>query len=142
MISSFPNTLRRWYSTVRGLMKSWAPIFGFVCPSRASWAIRASWAVSLPPVSTVRLRAVSPVARSSRRARSANASRPISVNSSVATKPFAIDEVGAGEFAADAGAAESPNRFAVEALRGLAVAQQRARAGLDPQPPVAAAGAS
>ena len=31
---SFGNTLRRWYSTVRGLMNSWAPISGFVCPSR------------------------------------------------------------------------------------------------------------
>ena len=35
-MSSFVKTLRRWYSTVRGLMNSWAPISGFVCP----WAAR------------------------------------------------------------------------------------------------------
>ena len=33
---SLRNTLRKWYWTVRGLMKSWAPISGFVSPSRAS----------------------------------------------------------------------------------------------------------
>ena len=42
MIPSFVNTLRRWYSTVRGLMNSCAPISGFVRPSRASRAIWAS----------------------------------------------------------------------------------------------------
>ena len=46
-MSSLVNTLRRWYSTVRGLMKSWAPISGFVCPSAASRAICASCAVSV-----------------------------------------------------------------------------------------------
>ena len=30
LMSSLPNTLRRWYSTVRGLMNSCAPISGFV----------------------------------------------------------------------------------------------------------------
>jgi hypothetical protein len=50
---------------------------GFESPSRASRAIWASWAVSSPLVSTVRLRTRSPVASSSRRARSANASAPI-----------------------------------------------------------------
>ena len=35
LMSSFSNTLRRWYSTVRGLMNSWAPISGLVCPSPA-----------------------------------------------------------------------------------------------------------
>ena len=35
LTSSFSNTLRRWYSTVRGLMNSWAPISGLVCPSPA-----------------------------------------------------------------------------------------------------------
>ena len=43
---SLVNTLRRWYSTVRGLMNSWAPISGFVSPSPASRAICASCAVS------------------------------------------------------------------------------------------------
>ena len=34
LMSSLVNTLRRWYSTVRGLMNSWAPISGFDRPSR------------------------------------------------------------------------------------------------------------
>ena len=34
LMPSLVKTLRRWYSTVRGLMNSWAPISGFVCPSR------------------------------------------------------------------------------------------------------------
>jgi len=67
------KTLPRWYWTVRAEMNSRAPISGFDRPSRASRAIWASWAVSWALVSTVRLRAVSPVAASSRRARSANA---------------------------------------------------------------------
>ena len=44
LIPSFVNTLRRCYSTVRGLMNSWAPISGFVSPSRASRATCASCA--------------------------------------------------------------------------------------------------
>ena len=46
LMPSLANTLCRWYSTVRGLMNSWAPISGFESPSRASRAICASWAVS------------------------------------------------------------------------------------------------
>jgi hypothetical protein len=75
---SLAKTLRKWYWTVCALMNSRVPISGFDSPSRASRAIWASWTVSSLRVSTVRLRAVSPVARSSRRARSANASAPIS----------------------------------------------------------------
>jgi hypothetical protein len=41
LISSLVNTLRRCYSTVRGLMNSLAAISGFVC---LSLAIRAIWA--------------------------------------------------------------------------------------------------
>src|SRR5690606_1613943 len=44
-MSSFANTLCRWYSTVLGLMKSWLPISGFVCPSAARRATCASCAV-------------------------------------------------------------------------------------------------
>src|SRR4030081_2749019 len=62
MMSSFGNTLRRWYSTVRGLMNSRAPISGFVCPSAAKRAICASWGVRLSRVSGARLRGGSPVA--------------------------------------------------------------------------------
>jgi hypothetical protein len=74
LIPSLPNTLPRCHSTVRGLRKSWAPISGFVCPPAATRATCASCGVSSSSVWAVRLRTVSPVARSSRRARSANAS--------------------------------------------------------------------
>jgi hypothetical protein len=72
---SLVKILRRCHSTVRGLMNNWAPISGFVWPSPASRATCASCAVSSSRVSTVRLRIVAPVARSSRWARSANPSR-------------------------------------------------------------------
>ena len=39
---SLVNIFPRCHSTVRGLMNSWAPIWSFVCPSRASLAICAS----------------------------------------------------------------------------------------------------
>jgi len=59
---------------------SWAAISWLVHPSRASLAIWASWAVRSVKVSTVRLRTVSPVTSSSRRARSAKPSMPIAVS--------------------------------------------------------------
>ena len=45
---SLVNTLLKWYLTVRGLMNNRVPISGLERPSRASRAIRASWAVSSP----------------------------------------------------------------------------------------------
>lgn len=56
---SLAKTLRRCYSTVCGLMKSWAPISGFVNPSQARWATCDSCAVS---ALAGRLRALSPAA--------------------------------------------------------------------------------
>ena len=60
----------------------------------------------------------------------------------LAAQPFAVEQVRAGELHADAGAAEPVDRLAVEALGGLALAEQRPRAGLDPERPVGAAGAA
>ena len=37
---SFVNTLRRRYSTIRGLMKSWPPISGFVYPGNEEGDLR------------------------------------------------------------------------------------------------------
>ena len=71
---------------MRGLRKSFAPISGFVSPSDASRAICDSCAVRSSRVSSVRLRAVSPVAASSRRARSANPGMPMSLNISYAVR--------------------------------------------------------
>ena len=93
------------------------------------------------------------MACSSRAARSANASVPIAAEHLVrgaqllarvhapalAAQPFAVEQVGARELGADARAAEPLDRLAVEALGVVAVAQQRARARLDPQRPVGAA---
>ena len=44
----------------------------------------------------------------------------------LAAQPFAEDKVGAGEFGADAGAAEPVDRLTTEALGRLALAQERA----------------
>src|SRR3954453_5950359 len=66
LMPSFVKTLPRWYSTVRGLMKSRAPISGLERLSRASRATCSSWAVRSSRVSGVRLRARAPVASSSR----------------------------------------------------------------------------
>jgi MFS family permease len=86
LMPSFSNTLCRCHSTVRGLMNSRAPISGFDSRSQASRAICVSWGVRSLDVSTVRLRTVSPVATSSRRARSSNASMPIAPNISWAVR--------------------------------------------------------
>ena len=150
MIPSLPNTLRRCHSTVRGLRNSWAPISGFVCPVAASLAIWSSCGVRSSIVSTLRLRTVSPVASSSRRARSAKASMPASIEDRVrgtellagvdaaalAPQPLAVDELRAAERHADAGAAEPFDRLAVEPLGGVPVTEHRSRAGVEPERPV------
>src|SRR5215472_7142791 len=118
--SSLVKTLARWYSTVRGLRNSWAAISGFDRPARASRAIWVSWGVSWSCASAVRLRTVSPVASSSQRARSANASMPIGPK---------------------AGAAQSADRLAIPGLSVLAVAEQRPGPRVDPLRPVGLADA-
>ena len=65
LMSSLANTLCRCHSTVRAPMNSCAPISWLVRPLRASWAISSSCGVRSARVSSLRLRAVSPVARSS-----------------------------------------------------------------------------
>ena len=71
LMPSLAKTLRRWYWTVRALMNSRAPISGFDRPSRASRAIWLSCGGQPfgAARTSVRLRAVSPVASSSRPAR-------------------------------------------------------------------------
>ena len=60
--SSFRNALRRWYSTVLGLMNRCAAISRFVLPSAARRETCASCGVSWSSVAEVRFRACSPVA--------------------------------------------------------------------------------
>ena len=52
----------------------------------------------------------------------------------LAAQPLAVEQVRAGEFGPQRSTAEPVDRLAVEALGGLALAQQRARARLDSQP--------
>src|SRR5258707_7128448 len=140
LMASLAKTLLRWYSTVRVLMNSRAPISGLDRPSRASRAIWASWAVSSVLVCTVRLRAVSPAAGSSRRARPANASMPISSSMAWAvrscSRPLAVEQVSAGQLRAVPGPAEVADRLAVQAVSSLAVAEQGADAGFQSQRPL------
>ena len=55
-------------------------------------------------------------------------------------EPLAVEQVSAGEIRSVPGAGEPLDGLAVEALGGAAVAEQRTRAGLDPQPEVGASG--
>ena len=75
-MSSFWNTLRRWYSTVFGLRNSAPAMSRLRPPSATSRAIWSSCGVSWSSVAASRLRAVSPVARSSAAARSAHGAAP------------------------------------------------------------------
>jgi hypothetical protein len=86
VIDSFAKILRRCHSTVRGLRNSRAPTSGFDNPPRTNSAIWRSWGVnvSVADAPTVCLRTLSPVACSSRSARSAKASMPIVPNRSCA----------------------------------------------------------
>ena len=135
---------------MRGLRNSRAPISGFDSPSRASRAICRSCGVSSSRVSSVRLRTFSPVARSSPRARSANTSMPIVDEQSCAARSCARASTRrfsrrshspksrwARASSGAAASAEPLDRLAVEPLGLLALAQQRAGAGLDAQRPVA-----
>jgi hypothetical protein len=58
----------------------------------------------------------------------------------LAAQPFAVEQVGAGEFRAELGAAQPVDPFAVAALGNFALAEQRAAARLDSQPEVGSTG--
>src|SRR4051812_18653647 len=60
--------------------------------------------------------------------------------SALSPQPLAVEEVGASELQPITGASEPFDGFATEAVRDTAVAEQRARAGLEPEPPVGPAG--
>ena len=88
VMPSLMRTFPMCHSTVLVLRKSSAPISGLVRPSRASRAMCVSWGVSSRLGVARRLRTCSPVASNSRRARSANASRPISTRASCASRSW------------------------------------------------------
>ena len=98
----------------------------------------------------VRLRAVSPVARSSRlgalgkrlgthfhepRMRGSKLLARVDA-ARASAQPFAVQQMGASEVEGDAAVAEAFDRLAVEALGERAVAQQRARTRLDAERPL------
>jgi hypothetical protein len=59
----------------------------------------------------------------------------------LAPQPFAVEEIGAGQFDADAGTAEAFDGLAIEPFCDRAVGEERSTASLDPEPPVVPAGA-
>ena len=140
LMSSLVNTLRRWYSTVRGLMNSLAPISGFVCLSLASRAICASWGVRI--VARLHRAPGRGLAGGQQLAAGALGERlgadpaEAVVGGSkllarvdapvLATQPLAVEQLGAGEVDHATGAREPLDRLAVEGLRSSSVAQQRA----------------
>ena len=144
MIPSFAKTLRRCHSTVRGLRNKFAAISELDRPSLASRAICASCGVSSSSDSTVRLRMVSPVANSSRRVRSANAS---SRSRKTCRRRYAaalarqragprggaipVQETRAGEVRPELGPAQAIDSLAIPLLGGRPIAQQRSRARLN-----------
>src|ERR1700722_16993744 len=134
---SLAKTLPRWYWTVRVLMNSRAPICGLDRPSRASRATWASWPVSSTVISTVRLRAVSPVASSSRGGppgdrpdalrvdhlgRGARLPPPLAA-AALAAQPLPVQQVAAGQLGPDPGPAQPLDRLPVAAPGGLALAE-------------------
>ena len=58
----------------------------------------------------------------------------------LAAQPFSVEELGTGELHANSGASEPLDRLPVQAIGGLVLAEQRARAGLNTERPVRAAG--
>ena len=152
---SFVNTLRRCHSTVRGLRNSSAPISGFVRPSPASRAMAASWAVS---VGERRGGALAHRLAGGQQLPAGALGEPIGSHRGqhlvggpellacvqtalLAAQPFAVEQVRAGQFRPDPGAAEPPDRLPVQPVGQLAAVQQRPRAGLDAERPVGAGGA-
>src|SRR3954447_26149450 len=58
----------------------------------------------------------------------------------LAAQPLAVEEMGARQINAEARALEALDRLPVEAVDGIAAAEQCARPGVDPQRPLGAAG--
>ena len=135
---------------MRGLMNSRAAISGFESPSRASWEIWRSWAVSSSRVSGRALadglaggQELAPGALGERL--DAHAGEHVVGRAqllarvdaaALAAQPFAVEQMAAGELDAQAGPAEPRDRLTVEIVGDIAVAEQGADPGVDPQHPV------
>ena len=118
-------------------------------PRAARRATSASWGVRWSRVSTVRLRACSPVASSSTRARSANASIPNSAEHLVSqpqfdpgvntpaftSQPLTVQQVRAGEVEPEARRLQVFDGLAIQGFGRIARAHERSRSRFDPQRP-------
>jgi 2,4-dienoyl-CoA reductase-like NADH-dependent reductase (Old Yellow Enzyme family) len=147
-MSSLLKTLCRWYSTVRGLMKSWAAISGLDRPSpgepgdlglsggELGRGISRACAYALAGGMQLARRSYSePVGSHTREHLVRGAQLFAGIDAPVlASQPFSVEQVGAAERPADAGAAKPVDRLAIEALGCIAVAQHRASAPRFPAP--------
>ena len=129
---SFPNTLRRCHSTVRGLRNSWAPISGFVRPSAAALRdlqllrgqvverLDRALAHRLPGGEQLATRALGEDLHADlgqQRVRGAELLAGVDA-AVLAPQPLAVDQHRAAERDADAGAGEALDRLSVEQLGG------------------------
>jgi len=139
LMSSLPKTLRKWYSTVRGLMNSCAPISG-------SSVHRRPGGQSAPPgrqaVAGVGRALAHGLARRDQLTAGAlgegvgadraehvmgDAQLLAGVDAAMLSpQPLAVDETRARELDADAGPREPLDRLAVQGARDLALAHQTA----------------
>ena len=157
LMPSLVKTLRRWYSTVRGLMNSRAPISGFVWPVAGEPGdLRLLRREVVARLRRCACATVSPVASELAAGAlgerlGADAAEHLvggaqllaRVHAPVlAAQPLAVEQLGAGEVDGDPGARRAARSPRGRAPRRLAVAEQRARAGLDPERPVGAARAA
>ena len=134
------NTLRRWYSTVRGLMKSWPADLGVRMTLRSEAGdlrlLRGEHVARLDRALAYRLAGGRQLATSALGERLGPDVAEHLVGDTkllarvepavLATQPLAVHEVGAGEMNNDAAARQPLDRLAVEGFGGRAVAQQRA----------------
>ena len=137
VISSLVKTLARWYSTVRGDRNSWVAISGFDRPARASRAIWASCGVSWSRVAGGaradglaggQQLAAGPFGERLHADRGEHVVRGAQLRpgfgpSALAAQPLAVEQVRAGEFGPEAGAAQPVDRLAIPAVGVLAVAE-------------------
>ena len=151
LMPSLRKTLRRWYLTVRGLMNSRVPISGFdesvAGEARDQRLLGGELVAGLGRASANGLaggQQLVPGPLGERfgshrgehfvgRPQAARARRPAC---GVAPQPLTVEQVAAGELHAHAGAAETLDRLAVAAVGGIALAEQGADAGFDPERPL------